>query len=75
MPSGGRSPYRERIMNWIRIKLRRVWLGARDQRGAVATEYGLILTLVVLVIVIAVAAFGVSLTGLFEQGPEAFPAS
>ena len=73
MPRRGRSPYRGRIMNRIRTKLRRVWLGARDQRGAVATEYGLILTLVVLVIVIAVAAFGVTLTGLFEQGPAAFP--
>jgi Flp pilus assembly pilin Flp len=73
MPSGGQSPYRRRIMNRIRIKLRRVWLGARDQRGAVATEYGLILTLVVLVIILAVTAFGVSLTGLFEQGVEPFP--
>jgi Flp pilus assembly pilin Flp len=73
MPSGGRSPYRKRIMNWIRIKLRRVWLGACDQRGAVATEYGLILTLVVLVIILAVTAFGISLTGLFERGAEPFP--
>lgn len=73
MPSGGRSPYRGRIMDRIRIKLRRAWFCARDQCGVVAAEYSLILALVVLVIILAVTAFGVSLTGLFEQGPEAFP--
>ncbi len=42
----------------------------RDDRGAVATEYGLILTLVVLVIVVAMTALGVAVSGLIERGSE-----
>ena len=46
-----------------------------DEEGAVATEYGLTLMLIALAIVVAATAFGIALTGLFEQGPPAFPAS
>ena len=44
----------------------------RAERGAGATEYGLILTLVVLVTVVAITAFGLAVTGLFTRGVEPF---
>lgn len=43
-----------------------------DDRGAVATEYGPTLLLIAIVIVTAVAAFGIAMRGLLEQGPPAF---
>lgn len=44
----------------------------REERGAVATEYGLILVLVVIVTIVAITAFGVALVGLFQRGVEPF---
>jgi len=43
-----------------------------DDRGAVAAEYGLLLGLIALVIIIAVTAFGIAVTGLFQDGADAF---
>ena len=62
------------ISTKLRSGLRRVAFRAREQAGAVATEYGLILTLVVLVTVIALTAYGASVSGLFDQGTAGFPA-
>jgi len=42
--------------------------------GAVATEYGLTLMLIALVIIVAATAFGIAVAGLFDQGTAAFPA-
>jgi Flp pilus assembly pilin Flp len=42
------------------------------ERGAVATEYGLILTLVVLVTVLAITAFGIAVADMIDQGTEPF---
>lgn len=39
---------------------------ARDDRGATAAEYALMVGLIAVVIVVAVAAFGLSVRGLFE---------
>jgi Flp pilus assembly pilin Flp len=44
----------------------------RGERGAVATEYAVIITLVVLVTVVAMTAFGIAVAGLFERGVEPF---
>ena len=41
-------------------------LTPRDDDGATAVEYGLMVTLIAVVIVGAVAAFGVSVSELFE---------
>ena len=41
-------------------------------RGSVATEYGLTLLLIALVIITAVTAIGIAVRGLFEQTPPAF---
>ena len=44
----------------------RRWFHARDDRGATAVEYGLMASLIAVVIVVAVMAFGTSVKGLFE---------
>lgn len=44
-----------------------------EERGAVATEYGLLLALVALAITVALAAFGFALLDLFRAGVDAFP--
>lgn len=44
-----------------------------EDRGAVAAEYGLLLALVALAIIVAVTAFGLALLRLFQAGVDAFP--
>jgi pilus assembly protein Flp/PilA len=39
---------------------------ARDERGATAVEYGLMVAFIALVIIASVTAFGKSVLGLFE---------
>ena len=46
--------------------------GADEESGAVATEYGLILTLVVLVTVLAITVFGLAVADLFDRGTAPF---
>ena len=41
-------------------------LNARDDRGATAVEYAIMVGFIAAVIVVAVTAFGVSVKGLFE---------
>jgi len=38
----------------------------RDERGATAVEYGLMVALIAIVIIVAVAALGTKLSGLFS---------
>jgi Flp pilus assembly pilin Flp len=65
--------YPMRTVNAFRHLLRRLRLPTRDERGAVAAEYALVLGLIALVIVVGATLFGLSLLGLFERGPTAFP--
>ena len=60
-------------MNGLNDFLVRLSLLVRVETGAVSAEYGLILTLVVLVTVLAIGAFGIAVSGLFEEAPPAFP--
>lgn len=46
-----------------------------DERGAVASEYGLLLTLIALAIVVAAAVFGVAVADLFDRGTAGIPGS
>jgi pilus assembly protein Flp/PilA len=41
-------------------------LFARDDRGATAVEYGLMVGFIAVVIIVGVSAFGASVRGLFE---------
>ncbi len=57
----------------LRSALRRISGRARGEAGAVATEYGLLLLLIALAIILAATAFGASVAGLFDQGTAGFP--
>ena len=46
---------------------------ARGERGATAVEYGLMVSLIMLVIVVAVTAFGGSVNGLFQLAVDQTP--
>lgn len=72
MPEMTRRAYRWRTMNGLNDLLGRLAFLMRVETGAVATEHALILTLVVLVTVLAIGAFGVAVSGLFVDG-NAFP--
>jgi pilus assembly protein Flp/PilA len=39
----------------------------RDERGATAVEYGLMVALIAIVIIVAVALLGTNLSGLFNK--------
>jgi len=43
----------------------------RDERGATAVEYGLMVALIAVVIIVAVSALGTNLTGIFNQTASA----
>jgi Flp pilus assembly pilin Flp len=60
-------------MTAIGSALRRVGVRIRSDAGAVATEYGLVLMLIALAIVVAATLYGLSLAGLIGRAPDAFP--
>ena len=72
MSSTHESPY-PGDMNELHDFIARIALLFRLETGAVSTEYGLILTLLVLVTVLAIGAIGVQVSGLFERGSTPFP--
>ncbi|HXG28481.1 MAG TPA: Flp family type IVb pilin [Nevskiales bacterium] len=47
--------------------------GLRSQRGASAVEYGLIIALIAVAIILTVTALGGGLDGLFQQVLDALP--
>lgn len=51
----------------------RAKLALTREDGAVATEYGLLLVLIALAIVVAATAFGAAVAGLFDRGTSAIP--
>lgn len=67
--------YRGCTMNALNDLLVRFSFLIRVETGAVSAEYGLILTLVVLVTVLAIGAFGVAVSGLIDRGADGFPAT
>jgi Flp pilus assembly pilin Flp len=62
-------------MNVVNDWLMRLSAFIRAETGAVSAEYGLILTLVVLVTILAIGAFGVAVSGLFDRGTAGFPST
>jgi len=44
-----------------------------DDRGSVATEYGMMLALIALAIIVAATAFGLVGADMFSSGSAAFP--
>jgi pilus assembly protein Flp/PilA len=57
----------EIVMNIRLIKLPLHFAGARDDRGATAVEYGLMVALIAVVIIIAVTLLGTNLNELFQK--------
>ena len=51
--------------SWITLRDR-----ARDEGGAVATEYALLLTLIALAIVAAATTLGLAIAGKFQSGAD-----
>jgi Flp pilus assembly pilin Flp len=65
---------RSMLIGWVQtiaaiIEMRRI----DEDRGAVAAEYGLLLGLIALVIIIAVTAFGIAVAGMLQDGADAIP--
>ena len=52
-------------MNTLYTKLQVMW--ATRERGATAVEYGLMVALIAVAIIVTVPALGVGLDGLFQQ--------
>ena len=48
------------------VKFQTKLAAMRDDRGATAVEYGLMVAMIALVIIVAVTALGVSVKGLFQ---------
>ena len=62
------------LIGWVQtiaaiIEMKRI----DEDRGAVAAEYGLLLGLIALVIIIAVTAFGIAVAGMLQDGADAIP--
>jgi Flp pilus assembly pilin Flp len=60
-------------MNTTRIRTALRFLN--EERGAVSTEYGLLLVFIAVAIVAAATAFGVAVSGLFDTGKEGIPSA
>jgi Flp pilus assembly pilin Flp len=45
-----------------------------EDEGSVATEYGMMLALIALAIIVAATAFGLVVSDMFDSGQAAFPA-
>jgi len=49
------------------VKLHLKVVAPRDERGATAVEYGLMVALIAVVIIVAVTLLGTNLNGLFQK--------
>jgi Flp pilus assembly pilin Flp len=60
-------------MDTVRSLLLRLVIPIDEDRGSVATEYGLTLLLISLAIILAATAFGIAVSDMFERGTAPFP--
>jgi len=52
------------VVNYVRVRLTAM---ARTERGASAVEYGLLVALIAVAIIVAVTLLGTSLSGIFSH--------
>jgi pilus assembly protein Flp/PilA len=52
------------IFNYVRIRLMAL---PKTERGASAVEYGLLVALIAIIIIVAVSALGTKLSGVFDR--------
>lgn len=50
--------------------MRRIWIRLVDERGASMVEYSLLIALIAMVALVAVALFGTSLRGNFQDSTQ-----
>jgi pilus assembly protein Flp/PilA len=76
-PDGTADPQGEPVLNPIQTLVTLVAFAQdrlkRDEKGATAVEYGLMVGLIAVVIIAAVAALGGELNGLFESVNDSLP--
>ncbi len=58
----------------LRAMARAKAVSATSEKGATAVEYGLMVALIAVVIIVAVTAIGTRLNGVFEDVRDALPA-
>ena len=59
------------LVNYVRIRLN----AARGERGASAVEYGLLVALIAIAIIIAVTFLGDTLSGIFTETGDSLAAT
>ena len=52
------------VVNYVRVRLTAM---ARTERGASAVEYGLLVALIAVAIIVAVSLLGTNLSGIFNK--------
>jgi Flp pilus assembly pilin Flp len=60
-------------MKRLRSLLISLIVPVHEDEGSVATEYGLMLALITLAIIVAATAFGLVVSDMFDSGQAAFP--
>ena len=60
------------LYNYVRIRL---VAKAKTERGASAVEYGLLVALIAIIIIVAVSTLGTKLSGVFQKTADSLPAS
>ena len=58
------------IFNYVRIRLRAL---PKTDRGASAVEYGLLVALIAIVIIVAVTSLGTKLSAVFKKTSNSLP--
>jgi pilus assembly protein Flp/PilA len=58
------------VFNYVRIRLVGM---AKTERGASAVEYGLLVALIAVIIIVAVTALGGKLSGVFNKTQASLP--
>jgi pilus assembly protein Flp/PilA len=58
------------IFNYVRIRLTAL---PKSERGASAVEYGLLVALIAVVIIVAVTTLGGKLSGVFQKTSDSLP--
>ena len=58
------------LVNYVRIRLTAM---TRTERGASAVEYGLLVALIAIAIIVAITALGTKLSGVFNKTTSSLP--
>jgi pilus assembly protein Flp/PilA len=66
--TGRRQHHQKGVLQMLQLlSSLQTWLASRDERGATAVEYGVMVALIAAAIVLTVTALGTSLNGIFTS--------